>query len=914
MFRFSIILLVAFTLNSNAQKFADKNFYLVDSLVYENIAPQYQVLIDTNLNIYHQSTDVIEKLFAVNLIVKLCWDEHVWPKYNQWIYDFTVAQLELTNDDSVRFILLQAQAGALYYIGWNYSVATQYDKCIFYYEKCKTIYIEIKDSIGLANSIDNIGNIFLFKGELSKALDYYNQALQIRIQIDDKLGMGASRNNIGGIYYEHGDYLAALKEYKQALNLHKQANFISGVSTALNNLGSIELYFGNYDNALNYYSKSLAISTQLGDKQGMAASMTQIGTIELLNKNIDVALHYFENSLSLYSDVDDQRGISGCYLSIGQIYLAKNKHKKAIDFFEKGLTIATEMGIDLEQKNASENLFFTYFLLKNYDEAEKYLLQVIALRDKDVAINFSILPEQKKELYLATMAHDFTNLYAFATIRKNSNPNITGEAFNNVLKLKGLLMKSSAAMRQAILSSGDKEHITLFQQWIELKKQIAQRYASGQETELLENQANVIEADLIKISAEFNNYLNADKINWKTIQDSLKINEIAIEFIHYPSLDQSKMDSIYYAALVVTKTSPNPFMIELCSEAALQQILGAIQANNLTYVEKIYGTKKEPNHQLYQLIWKPLENYLTDVRTIYFSPSGILHKVAFQAISDDNNVLLNNRFHLVQLGSTAQILKPKSSVLDVNATISLFGGVKYSTEKTQKVIWNYLPGSLSEIDSIKNRLPNKWQTNYYSAENASEDNLKKQATSSNILHIASHGFFYPDPALIQKETYAEETEENLDFRGGNASYVIWNFVNNPNPLMRSGIALAGANNTWERTAFDEGEDGVLTAQEVITLNLSNTQLVVLSACETGLGDIKGSEGVYGLQRAFKIAGANYLIISLWQVPDDETAEFMIQFYTNLADNNDIRLSFTQTQKQMSQKYDPYYWAAFVLVE
>lgn len=131
--------------------------------------------------------------------------------------------------------------------------------------------------------------------------------------------------------------------------------------------------------------------------------------------------------------------------------------------------------------------------------------------------------------------------------------------------------------------------------------------------------------------------------------------------------------------------------------------------------------------------------------------------------------------------------------------------------------------------------------------------------------------------------------------------------------MRSGLALAGANDARSRIR-SEGEDGVLTAAEVATIDMRNTDLVVLSAWETGLGDIKGSEGVYGLQRSFKMAGVKYLIMSLWQVPDKETAEFMTKFYKRLAKINEIKGSFNSTQKEMREKYDPYYWAAFVLVE
>ena len=134
------------------------------------------------------------------------------------------------------------------------------------------------------------------------------------------------------------------------------------------------------------------------------------------------------------------------------------------------------------------------------------------------------------------------------------------------------------------------------------------------------------------------------------------------------------------------------------------------------------------------------------------------------------------------------------------------------------------------------------------------------------------------------------------------------------PMLRSGLALAGANYAWKHghNPYNE-EDGILTAYEISKLNLSNTDLVVLSACETGLGDINGSEGVFGLQRAFKMAGVDYLIMSLWQVSDQQTADLMNLFYEYWLNGNDIRSSFEMAQSEMREKYDPYYWAAFVLV-
>jgi CHAT domain-containing protein/Tfp pilus assembly protein PilF len=914
MLRIILIFLFFVSFQGQAQKFADKNFYLVDSLVYENISPEYQYLIDNSLKGYHAAETDMQRVNWVNQIVKLCWDENVWPKYNQWVYEYTSAKLKEPQTDTTRFLLLRALAGSIYYIGWNYGVQANYDQCIFYYEQCSEIYSEIGDSIGLANSLDNTGGIYLIKGESAKGLDYHLRALEIREQIGDKLGVAASRNSIGSIFMEQGDYIAALNQFELALKLHEEVNFTSGISSALNNLGHIQLHFGNYESALDYFKRSYAIKDQLEDKQGKGHSLTQMGIISMYLGDYKTAQNYFNESLLLYQEVGDQRGIASSYCNTGVLYNMEGKYKKALSYFNQCLSLAQKAGAVNEKKNALEGLFQTYILQENMEAAEKAILEIISSNLHDVNVNFVILPEQKKELYLNTMSADFMNLYAFANLRKFENPLITEVAYNNTLKLKGLLLKSTTAMREAILTSGDDVLIEKYAQWINLKKEIANQYAIGGETENFEIRANELEKDLIKNSSTFNAFSSTNELDWKTIQAKLKPGEAAIEYIHFNDPIGSFQSTIRYAALIITQNCEHPIMTSLCTSKELEIILGISQANNLNYIQQVYGTRQNPNHEIYNLIWKPLEQNLSDVNTVYFSATGLLHKISFAALSTDKNEFLCDQYKLVQLSSTAQLIESEGFSFSANSTASLFGGVKYSTEKTKRVIWNYLPGSLSEVDSIYSNLKTQLTVNYFIHEKASEENFKEVVSESNFIHIATHGFFYPDPDLIQKETYKEESKEDIDFRGGGASYGIWNFVNNKNPLMRSGIALAGSNDMWDRDVFAEGEDGVLTAQEVTTLNLRNTDLVVLSACETGLGDIRGNEGVYGLQRAFKMAGVRYLIMSLWQVPDEETAEFMILFYTKLLIQKDIRQAFSETQKEMRAKYDPYFWAAFVLVE
>ncbi|MBU0488298.1 MAG: CHAT domain-containing protein [Bacteroidetes bacterium] len=200
----------------------------------------------------------------------------------------------------------------------------------------------------------------------------------------------------------------------------------------------------------------------------------------------------------------------------------------------------------------------------------------------------------------------------------------------------------------------------------------------------------------------------------------------------------------------------------------------------------------------------------------------------------------------------------------------------------------------SDMDQKRRGMPR-----LYSSAQATEESFKNlSGKSPDVLHIATHGFTVP----LGDINDAYKVFEN-------------SFVQNYNPLFRTGLLFAGANRTWNGGKQIRGiEDGILTAYEAGQLDLSKTSLVVLSACETGLGTVKGSEGVYGLQRAFKGAGVRYIMMSLWTIPDEQTAELMSLFYSKLVSGETIRKSFAFAQNEMKKKYAPYFWAGFVLVE
>jgi hypothetical protein len=317
----------------------------------------------------------------------------------------------------------------------------------------------------------------------------------------------------------------------------------------------------------------------------------------------------------------------------------------------------------------------------------------------------------------------------------------------------------------------------------------------------------------------------------------------------------------------------------------------------------------------------------------------LLHRLNIGAIPTSGEATLADRYRLVELGSTRQLVIPSEIKVAASDAV-LFGGVQYEMDSTaisqanagiaysdlasrgglsfaysdstlRGGAWGYLKWTGKEVFSLETLLKNSgFKTDLRKGYAATEESFKAAfggsgKASPRVLHIATHGFFFPDP----------KTEVRSERVSGEGEPV---FKISDHPMIRSGLILAGGNHAWKsgKPLKPDMEDGILTAYEISQMNLAATELVVLSACETGLGDIQGNEGVYGLQRAFKVAGAKYLIMSLWQVPDFQTQELMTSFYSKwLEGKMSIPDAFRSAQGEMREKYkNPYFWAGFVLVE
>ena len=434
---------------------------------------------------------------------------------------------------------------------------------------------------------------------------------------------------------------------------------------------------------------------------------------------------------------------------------------------------------------------------------------------------------------------------------------------------------------------------------------------------------------LVNKVGEYANAKRKFEITWKDVQTSLLSTEAAIEFAKYYDYNDSTNK---YMALVVRPGYEYPKLVKLGSELKI----------------KSYCSQREFS-DLYNYVWSGIDSLLTGVKTVYYSPVGELNNVPFSALINDNNYqsdssksnwsYLIDRYDLHQVTTTRYLadgtLKDNESI---PLSINLVGGVNYSdlplskdsieiNETTEDLALQinlqnelndsktnrggklgYLKGSEIEVKQITKVLQDAgWLTTTISGRNASEYQFKDELNlkSPGIIHIATHGFAFPEKEIKEEKNFQVQEKSNYKI--------------SEDPMVRCGLMFSGANISWsgdsKKMIETTGDDGILTAAEVANMDLSNTKLVVLSACETGLGKIESSEGTFGLKRGFKLAGVDKIIVSLWKVPDNETMELMTLFYSELAKTKDIDNSFNKAQKEMRNRfpYEPEKWAGFVLV-
>ena len=799
-----------------------------------------------------------------------------------------------------------------------------------------------------ALSLNNLAGLYQSMGNYAAAEPLYLEAKNIwKEALGEKHPLYATcLNNLANLYRDMGNYHAAEPLYLEAKKICKE---VLGekhplYAKSLNSLAYLYQTMRNYHAAEPLYLEAKNIDKEvLGEKHpNYATDLCYIAGLYKEKGNYPAAESFYLEAKNIQKEVLGEKhpfyaaslsGLAGLYQAIGNYSTAEPLYLEANNIFKEVLG----------EKNpyyaiSLNNLAFLYQTMGEYEKAESYYIKNQKILLTNINQNFSFLSEKEKENFIKTLSGNFNSFSAFAFKRYRENPLIAQNLFNITLANKGLLLSSSNRIRDEINSSSDTILVNQYKKWQMLKEDIGRYNQMGKEKlkkmnvkiDSLEALANTMEKQISLKSNVFANDKKNSEITWDKVQEKLGNKDAAIEYITYQPVNLKtgkKTDTTYYCALVLRKGDKYPQMLSLCTDNVLSALLNrtklyqtTAQLKGIKPIVSEYVGDETGSQVLYRLLWKPLDSLLTGKEKIYVSLSGLLNKISFNALQDDEERLMLNKYNLYFVNSTRQLAMEEISKAEATQTMALFGGINYEMDTTQiksKINdtyasralssdttrgnnWCYLQGTLTEVNNIdKVFSKNNWNTKIYTGNDATEEVFKSFSgkNSPNILHISTHGFFFPEPDSTTYKTTRNPFKTML------------------NPLWRSGIILAGANYAWQCNPAIQGmEDGILTAYEVANCNLRNTDLVVLSACETGLGDIKTGEGVYGLQRAFQVAGAKAVIMSLWSVPDNETTELMSLFYESYMITKNKHDSFRQAQQTMAKKYAPYYWAAFVLVE
>lgn len=488
-------------------------------------------------------------------------------------------------------------------------------------------------------------------------------------------------------------------------------------------------------------------------------------------------------------------------------------------------------------------------------------------------------------------------------------------AYDATLFYKGMLLSADKEYRDIIISGQDTSLINLYDEYINNLSLFESPRSHNYSKAYSDSLKSVIyeqEYSLSKKIARYNKRYKGTNYSWEEIKNELNEEDVAIEITTYLGIDGT---CTYYDAYIISSNSIAPTILFLCDE---DQLKDCIHEDSIDY----YGLSK--------LIWgnEHLYKLIKDKKNIFVSASGLLNSIGFEYFPLENGQYIFDHYNIYRLSSTRELCSVGTPIKPEK--VCLYGGLDYnsanecnanSTPQTYHVSrsvvdslvkrggFDYLFGSKEEVEQVKSELIRYGiDCRMYADSEGTEESFKELSGSQiNILHLSTHGMYIPEESPRIKNTFHFIlSDENSD-------------DNESISLSHSFIVMSGGNALVHKESIStEKEDGILTALEISHLDFFNLDLVVLSACETGLGEID-AEGVYGLQRAFKKAGANTILMSLGKVDDEATKVLMVEFYRNLMSGKTKRQSLKEAQQYLRKvdngKFDdPKYWASFIMLD
>jgi CHAT domain-containing protein len=818
-------------------------------------------------------------------------------------------------------------------------------------------------------TLNNTAEAYRLTGNYNDAIALLNKgiALSEKSLAKNDLTLATMFNNLGLCYKNSGDYKLAEEVNDKSIAIYKKLKleYSPDYSTSLNNQAELYRQLGRYKQAKDLLLNVLYVRQQtLGTKHQNYAN----ALCNMANLQVDVGLYEdAEPSLlkakGIYLETlgENHPFYANCLNSLAMLYMHLHRYKEAdslkknaleimrntvgesheryayflggtvslydaLGNYDKAIENTQKSNEILKTKFGANNiayidglfvLAYLYTKVNNYKKAQELYVYTLKYYREQFSDYFESMSEEEQLAQFGVMGDRFNVFNSFVMsytklYPKENHNELISVCFDYQLFLKSLLLNNSINTRRRILNSSDTSLVNTYNRWLIIKQQISAQFRDVNFQQSywnitdMENQANALEGIL---KSKSNSFSAKKDIKYKDIQQKLKANEAAITIIREEIKVNDSTHTTEYVALILNKNDIYPSLVRIASSNDFEKKFVD------EYVNKMYDRVEDKLS--YDRFWKPMASKLQGISKVFISADGIYNQVNLYTLQNP----VTKKYVLDEIA--VSILPGLNYLLNdvVNNTTNsaeLYGFPDYeynfSTKASVPVAKEDLassryglfelvplPGTKTEVENISKFLEgSKWNVNTYQKEFASEDQLKK-SVSPKVLHIATHGYFL-------KDVYDKDDKSFLGFEANKIR---------ENPLLQSGIMLAGASLVAKDTTNSKDQDGIFTAYEASLLNLANTDLVVLSACETGLGIDLYNQGVFGLQRAFYIAGAKNLVMSLWSVDDDATQILMTEFYKEWSNNPSkelISVSFNKAQREVRKKYPhPYYWGAFTLL-
>ena len=832
-------------------------------------------------------------------------------------------------------------AGSLNDLAGNYQEIGNYVETLNLMTEAMEIYKRVlgTEHPNYAISLNNLANYYLQVGNYSEAIRLGIEAMELHKRV-----MGIEHPlyantlcNLASYYSCVGNYSEAIRLGTEAMEIYKRVlgTEHSDYARSLHILANINSGMDNYSEAIRLGTEAMEIYKRvLGTEHSdYARSLHSLAAYYAYVGNFSEAIRLGTEAMEIRKRVlgKDHPHYATSLHNLADYYSNIGNYHEAIRLVTEAMEIYNKI-IGTGHPHYAQALFHLgsyYSNIGNYSESFYFLRHYLSNTQSFVLHNFTELSSRIQEsMWTYNYAYNFNTLLPYFVSKYQTNQTISELYDKTCLFAKGILLNTSIEIQKLILESGDSvmiekfnalsSNISIYNKLIE--KPIKERFMNADSLNRIIEQQEMV---LARESKAYGDYTHNLTISWKDVQSKLDDNDIAVEFLDFPVLNT---DSTIYVALTLKKGYDTPHMVTLFEEKQLKSI-----------PENVYYTQDA----VANLVWKPLEEELKGVRNIYFAPSGDLHKIGIEYLPISKTVNICDVYTLHRLSSTRQLVVIHDESKGKNTII--YGGINYdeksktiSTDTTstkESVLrsafsfranvdslslrnsYDYLEGTKKEADMIvKDMEQHSVPYIYYSGTDGTEESFKKlDGTRPKVMHIATHGFYFTE-AEVQKSQFAGPEIELLNDGGLQAGRIV-----EQKPMTRSGLLFSGCNRTvcHERVP-DEEEDGILTAQEISTLDLRGLDLVVLSACQTGLGDIISGEGVFGLQRGFKKAGAKTIIMSLWNVNDESTMKMMTSFYHHYLEGMSKEDAFHAAQEELrkdspSQQERPD-WASFIMLD